>query len=128
MALGGKGGGTWQTISYSDFMQQVDLKNVGSVKLYTSQSTAEIQGEFRKPLQGFKVTIPKEVIPLLTERLRNQGASVEVAEAASTNWASFVINMAPFILLLSVWVFMLRRTQAKREPPAPNDQSNRPIG
>jgi cell division protease FtsH len=128
MAQSNKNGGGWQTISYSDFMQHVDRNDVASVKLYTSQSTAEIQGEFRQPPQGFKVTIPKEVIPNLTERLRNQGSLVEVLEAANTGWANFAMNIAPFILLVSFWIFMMRRMRAKREPSAPIDQSNRPIG
>lgn len=117
-----------QAINYSNFMQQVDLKNIASVRLYTSQSTTDIQGEFRQPPQGFKVTIPKEVIQPLMDRLRNQGVPIEVRIGENTSWASFAINIAPFIMLLGLWVFMLKRRQTKPDQSKHNDLSNRPIG
>lgn len=128
MASSKKSGGTVESITYSDFMQQVDLKNVASVKLIASQSTAEIQGEFRQPAQKFKVTIPKEVISNLTERLRNEGVSIEVGEIKNATWAELLTNLAPFILLLAFWVFMIRQMRAKRNPPPPDNLLNRPIG
>ncbi len=65
----GPGHGPARAISYSDFMSRVDQNNVAGVRLVLSPSTAELRGTLRKPAQNFKVTIPKEVIPDLTERL-----------------------------------------------------------
>src|ERR1700758_3804076 len=56
-----------QELSYSDFMQQVDNMNISSARLVMSQSTARIEGRLRKGVRGYSVTIPKEVIPDLTD-------------------------------------------------------------
>jgi ATP-dependent Zn protease len=119
---------TVQVISYSDFMQQVDLKHVSSAKFYTSESTADVQGLFRQPPQAYKVTIPKEVISPLIERLRNQGVPIEVGTEANVSWPRFIVNISPFLLLLGVWILMLRRKRNKPASSAPSELSNRPLG
>lgn len=106
-------------MSYSDFMNQVDKHNVGSAKLLVSQSTARIQGQLCTPLENFIVTIPKEVIPDLTDRLRKQGATVEVAEVGDSNWIHLLINLSPILLIVGIWIFMMRRMRNRRVPPSP---------
>jgi|HubBroStandDraft_1064217.scaffolds.fasta_scaffold50688_2 cell division protease FtsH len=115
-------------ISYSDFMIQVDKHNVGSAKLLVSQSTAQIQGQLRTPPENFSVTIPKEVIPDLTERLRKQGATVEVAEIKDTNLINTLINFSPILLIVGVWIFMMRQRSAMRKQPPADNPSSGPIG
>jgi cell division protease FtsH len=115
-------------MSYSDFMTQVDKQNVGSVKLLVSQSTARIQGQLCTPLENFSVTIPKEVIPDLTERLRKQGATVEVSEVNDSNWTSLLINFLPILLIVGIWIFMIRQMRAKQQQLPPGNPSSGPIG
>lgn len=119
---------TGPTIRYSDFIEQVDRKNIASVNLYTSQSTAEIHGELRQPRQEFKVTIPKEAIPALTDRLRNQGASIEVRAGENKNWVDSALHVTPFVLLVGFWILRMRPRQSKPNQSVPPDFSNRPIG
>ena len=119
---------TVQMVGYSDFMQQVDLKNVSSAKFHTSESTADVQGLFRQPHQAYKVTIPKEVISPLIERLRNQGVPIEVGTGANLNWSRFIVNISPFLVLLGSWILMLRRKRIKPAESAPSELSNRPLG
>jgi ATP-dependent Zn protease len=109
-------------------MTQVDKHNVGSAKLLVSQSTAQIQGQLCTPPENFSVTIPKEVIPDLTERLRKQGATVEVAEIKDTNLVNTLINFSPILLIVGVWIFMMRQRSAMRKQPPPNNPSSGPIG
>lgn len=128
MELANKSGKDVLALDYSYFMQQVDLNNVASVTLYTSQSTTEVRGLLRKSPQEFKVTIPKEVIPALTEKLRNQGVAIEVKARENAGPLEFVINIAPFALLLGLWIFMIKRKGTKPNQSAPDNLSNRPIG
>jgi ATP-dependent Zn protease len=115
-------------ISYSDFMQQVDQKNVASITLSTSQSTAEVHGEFRQSANGFRVAIPNEVIPALTDRLRNQGVPIEASAAGKHGWTGLVLNLAPFLILIAFWFMVLRPKRIKPDQSLPSDLSNRPIG
>jgi len=131
----GSGGPPSPEMSYSDFMGQVDKDNVSSVRLLESPATSEVQGELRDSQQKFRTTIPKETIPTLTERLRKQGASVEVSEENNVGWTRLLANLAPFILILAFWVFMmgsrLRGNRPVQNPPAaptPTVPTNRPLG
>jgi cell division protease FtsH len=124
----GKAGKEELPIDYSAFMHEVDLNNIAGVSLRTSQSTTEIKGEFRQPSQKFKVTIPKEVIPSLMDQLRHQGIPIEVKTSGNASWLDFMVNLAPFLLLLGLWIFILKRKLTKSDQSEPNDLSNRPIG
>jgi ATP-dependent Zn protease len=118
MANNGKSQKSIQSVSYSDFMSSVDQNNIASAKLLLSQSTAEIEGTFRQPATDFKVTIPKKVIPDLTERLRKQGTPVEVVEVKNANRLSVVITLAPFVVIVAIWIFVMKGRLANQSPPA----------
>jgi ATP-dependent Zn protease len=119
-------------MAYSDFMNQVDRNNVASVKLYTSQSTAEVYGRLRQPVQDFKVTIPKETIPDLTERLRKDGVTIEVSSSPDSDWRSAALRALPFVVLFVVWILRFARMRTKWNQSRPNDPpsepSSRPLG
>jgi len=104
-----------RTLSYSDFLEQVDKSNVRAVKYYLSQNTAEIVGELRQPPEQFSVTVPKESISTLTDQLRKQGARVEVSQSSSSDWTTFMVNFAPLILLVAFWIFMMKQYRSKRD-------------
>jgi len=115
------------SMTYSDFMNHVDNNNVATAKLFDWKETAEIDGQLRQPPQQFKVTIPKEVIPDLTERLRKQGVSIDVSNASEPNWQNVALNLSPFVVILGLWFFMMRQRRIKRDQSMPGDPSNRPI-
>lgn len=117
------------TMSYSDFMNEVDHNNIASAKLIESPSTAQVQGKLRQPARDFTVTIPKETVRDLTERLRKQGVPIEVAERRDAKSADLVSMFLPIILLVMVWVFTLKQQQrARQRPPADAPPQNRPLG
>jgi cell division protease FtsH len=123
------------SISYSDFMAQVDKNNVASIRLLESPATAEVEGQLREPRERFRTTIPKETIPTLTERLRKQGVPVEVSEDNRVSFPRLLVNMLPFLLILGLWIFMIRRrwrgARPGQNPPAASTTSiptNRPLG
>jgi cell division protease FtsH len=115
-------------MSYSDFMTQVDQNNVNSAHLSESPSTAEIQGQLRQPPEAFRVTIPKETIPQLTEKLRKQGAVVEVSEMHAYNWKDRVLNWGIVVGLIGLWIFSMSRLGRNRQAAPPSNAPNRPIG
>jgi ATP-dependent Zn protease len=129
--------GSAASMSYSDFIAQVNKNNVSSVRILESPSTAEVHGELRQPVASFRVTIPKESIPELTERLQKQGASIEVSTAQDSNWRTTAINVGPIILIIGLWIFVKRgsRGGSMRFPPTsptssttPTVPTNRPLG
>lgn len=116
------------SMSYSDFMGNVDRNNVATAKLYLSQSTAEMQGTLRQPPQAFVVTVPKEVIPDLTERLRKQGVSIEVAEKRHSNSTDLLTLLLPFTVFLVALILRMRWRRDQQRPPAGTQPSSGPIG
>jgi cell division protease FtsH len=115
MASNGRPNKNVRTISYSDFLAQMEKNNVKSARYFLSQTTAEIDGELREPPEQFGVTVPKEAIPNLTDQLRKQGVRIDVAASASGDWVNFFVNFAPLILLVAFWIFMMKRYRLKRE-------------
>jgi len=118
-------------ISYSDFMANVDRGNIKSTRLLESPATAEIQGQLREPARDFTVTIPKEVIPDLTEKLRKQDASLDVSESTSkktASWPETLINFSPVLLIVALWIFMMKQQQKRRNPPQAGNPPNGPLG
>jgi cell division protease FtsH len=129
--------GSSSTMSYSDFMAQVDNNNVRSVKILESPSTAEVDGQLREPPQSFRVTIPKKAIPDLTKHLQKQGASIDVSTAKGADWRTTALNLLPIIIIVALWIFSMsrRRGGLTRNPPAspatpttPTVPTNRPLG
>ncbi len=98
-----------QQLNYSDFMQQVDNTNIASAQLVMSQSTARIEGRLREGARPYTVTIPKEVIPDLTERLRKQNVPVSVSEANPLTFTTALLNFAPLAVLVVYCIYVLKR-------------------
>ena len=138
MADNDKGSGRSEpssSMSYSDFMAQVDKNNISNVRIVGSPSTAEVRGQLRQPSASFRVTIPKESIPELTQRLQKQGASIEVSTVQDSNWRTTAVPIVPIILIIAFWFFVGRRSRSMRNPPAnptpsttPTIPTNRPLG
>jgi ATP-dependent Zn protease len=128
--------GSASAMSYSDFMAQVDKNNVSSVQILESPSTAEVRGQLRQPVASFRVTIPKESIPELTERLQKQGASIEVSTVNDNSWRASFVNLLPFVIILVLWIFMFVMRSGRNRPrqnptsasPTSTIPTNRPLG
>jgi cell division protease FtsH len=117
-----------QAMSYSDFLNCVHQNNIASVKLVESQSTAEIQGQLRRPVQEFTVTIPKEAIPDLTRRLQEQGTAVDVVERKSSGPRGLIVNFVPIALIIGVWIYLMKRRQGSRNRSPSSGPGNGALG
>lgn len=116
-----KGRGSGRSISYSDFLQQADKNNIATSTFALSQNTADVSGNLREPAQEYRTTVPKESVSDLTDRLRKAGADVSVSEASKQNWQTYLANLAPPLLLVGFWIFMMQRMRRGQ-----NYQSNTP--
>ena len=104
---------TSRELNYSDFMKQVDKSNVAEGKFFMSQNTADFHGQLRNPAERIRTTVPRDDFSALTDRLRRQGARIEIAESRRSDWKTSVTNVAPLILLAAFWVFMMKRTTVR---------------
>jgi len=97
-----------QTVSYTQFLQQVDQ---GEVKKVTVQGDG-IRGELASG-QTFTTTVPSNdpsLWPTLTSHHVN--VSVDRPDDGMPTLMSVIVNWFPMLLLIGVWVFFLRQMQA----------------
>lgn len=94
-------------LTYSEFVQEVDAKNVRSVKVQGNSVT----GEFRNKTQPFHTVIGSNddnLIPMLRER----GVEIKFEEAAEQPWyLILLVNALPMLLLIGIWIFFMRQVQ-----------------
>lgn len=104
------------TISYSEFLTYLDNGQVRSVEFiersingkFTEKLTVDTPtgtGSFEK----FSLRIPFED-PDLVKKLSDSGVAVEASELG-LNWGGVLLSIAPWIILIFVWLFMLRQMQ-----------------
>ena len=105
--LGNKRSSMSNTLAFSDFMNQVEAKNVESVSI----SGPDINGVMTNGAR-FYTYAPND--PTMFETLRKAGIRVEAKpqdNTADTFWGVFV-SWFPMILLRGVWVFFMRQANA----------------
>jgi cell division protease FtsH len=100
------------TPSYSVFMAKVDEGDVKEVTLYLSPTSYELQGEYLKSPQKFRVTVPKENSPEITKLLHDKGVQLSVKEVRSSDWVLILLNALPLLLLAGFVFFLMRQMQA----------------
>ncbi len=104
------------TITYTEFMQQLEGSNIKKVTLVEK----DIQGEFEREISKtvgkktgrfskFELHIPFED-PSLLEKLEAKNVEID-AEPPSTNWSGIILTSLPWLILIVFWLFMLRQMQ-----------------
>jgi cell division protease FtsH len=109
------------TISYSQFMEQLDASNIKSVSI----QKLRVNGEFMKKtvltltgsakpvaVQYFVTYLPTFQGQDLLNQLSGKKAAItiEPPDEGSTFW-SFVLGMLPWVLIIGFWFFIMRRSQ-----------------
>jgi cell division protease FtsH len=97
-----------QTVSYTQFLQQVDQ---GEVKKVTVQGDG-IKGELSSG-QQFTTTVPVNdptLWPMLHKH--NVNTTVDRMDDGMPTLMGVIVNWFPMLLLIGVWVFFLRQMQA----------------
>ena len=96
-------------ISYSEFLSQVEGGNVAKVTI----SKTQVYGEYHSG-SSFRVTAPISQEGML---LALHQKNVEIwfrDDANSGGWPTWLLNVAPLILLAALWFFMIRQVNAKQ--------------
>jgi cell division protease FtsH len=96
---------TPKDILYSDFLSRVKNAQVMSVVM----SGDRIQGE---QLDGtsFSVNLPKD--PTLIATLQGNNVKITAQPDAGSPWyLTILLHWGPFILIIAVWIFLMRRMQ-----------------
>jgi cell division protease FtsH len=104
-----KAGGAGQKekeVNFSQFMTDVDQGNVKEVTI----NLQEVHGKFQNDGSTFHTTVPTNY-PDMIKLLRDKGVVINVRDASSGSWPSWLLNLAPLILLAALWFFMIRQMQ-----------------
>ncbi len=95
-------------ISFSEFMNQAEQGNVSQITLYADN---EIRGEYKKDAVRLKSVAPPDY-PDMIKILREKGVVISVKETSSAAWVSWVVQAAPILFFIGIWIFMMRQMQS----------------
>ena len=70
----------------------------------------EVHGKFKNDKAGFHTTVPASY-PDMIKELRDKGVNITVKDAQGGGWPTWLLNLAPFILLGALWFIMIRQMQ-----------------
>jgi ATP-dependent Zn protease len=114
-------------LAYSDFLTQVSAKNVQTATVTISTNTVAIAGKFKQPPDDYKTTAPRDSVTSLMDQLRQGSATVQVSEGGNSSSSNLIVGIAPIVLLVAIWIFMMRQ-HAKRAQRPPNPPSPGALG
>jgi cell division protease FtsH len=97
-------------ISYSAFLSQVESGNVTTVTIRKNEVTSICRDSSKCPngYNAFRVTVPTSQEGML-QTLHQNKVEIVVKDYADGNWPTWLLNLAPLILLAALWFFMIRQ-------------------
>ena len=101
---GGTGAKTAEK-NFSDFMAAVDQGQVQDVLI----SGTDITGHMKDKSQ-FHTVVPANYSDMY-KSLRDKGVTITVKDVTSGSWPTWLLNLAPLILLGALWFIMIRQMQ-----------------
>ncbi len=103
----GTGAGQEKNISLTQLLNDADQGKVSEVVVNGS----EVTGHWKDDKTQFHTTIPGNY-PDMYKTLRDHGVNITIKDQNSNAWLGFLIQLAPFALLLGLWFFLLRQMQS----------------
>ncbi len=99
------GGNTLQSraISYSEFVERVEDGQVSEVTLDGEQV------RFRSGDRDYVTIKPEDAD--VTDLLINEGVTVRAESQEQSGFATFLLSLLPFLLLIGVWIYFMNRMQ-----------------
>ena len=104
-----------QDFSYTAFLTQLDAGNIAQVTVFDGK---RLEGDFRAPVlqdsrsaKSFIVLLPFTTNEQLQARLEAAGVTIEAKESKG-GFMSLLVNLAPMLLLIALWVFLFRQMQS----------------
>src|SRR6266576_1982839 len=102
----GGGGQKEKEINFSQFMTDVDQGNIKEVTL----TGVEVHGKYRNDNSAFHTTVPQNY-PDMIKTLRDKSVNITIKDISNGSWPTWLLNLAPLILLAALWFFMIRQMQ-----------------
>jgi cell division protease FtsH len=93
-------------IGFSEFLTDVDQGNVHDV-MFIGQ---EVRGKFKNPDSPFHTIVPANY-PDMYKKLTDKGVPYSFKDISNGTWPSWLLNLAPLVLLGALWFFMIRQMQ-----------------
>jgi cell division protease FtsH len=93
-------------VNFSQFMSDVNQGNVKEVTI----TGMEVRGKYRNDNSGFHTTAPANY-PDMIKTLQDKGVTMIFHDMNGGSWPSWLLNLAPLILLAALWFFMIRQMQ-----------------
>lgn len=115
------------SISYTQFIDQLDAANIKAVTIKKSQVTGEFIKEVNIQVPGEKKAVPVKRFITFLPSFQGEGLlakleekkvviNVEPAEQESILW-QILIGILPFGLIIGVWILIMRRAQQVQGGP-----------
>jgi cell division protease FtsH len=103
----GTSGGKDREISWSEFLQDAQQGQVSEVTINGSDA----HGILRSDKQAFHTVIPTTFSGLYNVLDQNK-VKVTIKDSNNSEWWSILINVAPLLILVALWFFMIRQMQS----------------
>jgi len=103
---GANSGAKERDITFSEFLSQVDQGNVSEVTIVGP----EVRGKFKNDKASFHTTVV-EGYPDMIKEMRDKGVNITVKNSQGGGWPTWLLNLAPFVLLGALWFIMIRQMQ-----------------
>ncbi len=95
-------------ITFTEFLDKAQAGQVKEVSIAGN----EVHGLYVSPPNtGFHTLIPSNY-PQLYDLLKDKNVNVTIKDTSNGNWLAMLLNVAPFIVLLGFWIFMMRQMQS----------------
>jgi ATP-dependent Zn protease len=100
----------------SQFQTQLDKKNIRSVHATVYQTRTLLIVESRDSAEKFQVYLSDDRLPKVIHDLEESGVDVwiEGGREQDNDWVSILFDAVPFIILLTVFLVILRRTRMNK--------------
>jgi cell division protease FtsH len=103
----GSSGQKDKEVNFSQFMSYVDQGDVEEVTVIGMEVRGKLKSEGGSL---FHTTVPANY-PDMIKTLRDKGVSITVKDITNGSWPSWLLNLAPLVLLAALWFFMIRQMQ-----------------
>ena len=92
-------------VGFSEFLSNVDQGNVRDV-MFIGQ---EVRGKFKND-SPFHTIVPQNY-PDMYKKLTEKNVPYSFKDISNGTWPSWILNLAPLVLLGALWFFMIRQMQ-----------------
>jgi len=103
----GTGSGKDHEISFSEFLQDAQQGDITEVTITGNDA----RGSLRTDKEAFHTVIPANY-PHLYDVLDQNKVKVTIKDNQGSAWWSILINVAPLLILVALWFFMIRQMQS----------------